>query len=367
MLSLTLQMRDINPEHWARLLGLMLPPPGGDPQPGAGRGALSLLARATAPQRVSRTALSPEMPAIVLTRGGQPVRIVRLGGGTLPVSELNGSVTQEALRALRHRRRLPFVAAVDLNQLPVLWAEAQSVVRIDDDYVAQQLAMLRVFREHLGRSVIVDPRLLGSVPIPTAGLLQRTFDRMLPDGRSLVFYLLEDGAVYTSLIVVKRAGDIELVTTHDAISDVRCGSTRDASAVLRAVSQRLAPPHIGVFLPLRVWQETLAGDRSAIARAMAARRAALDPAPAWLLALVGVGVVAEAATRSGRLAGQLLAASKLGARLLPGKATEKVVQTLSNPLDALGLDPWELLRWGRDWRRRVQLDRGGFAKLEEKR
>ena len=223
--------------------------------------------------------------------------------------------------------------------------------------------MLRVFRDALGKGVLVDPKLLGAAPIPQASLLQMTFDRMLPDRRSLVFYLLHGGAIYTSLIVAKNAGDIDLITTHDAIADrvPHLSSVRDARMVIQAVRERIARPHIGVFLPRSVWYETVDGDRSAIARAMAARRAVIDPAPAWLLAIVGAGVMAEAATRTGRLAGQLLSASRLGAQLFGSRRAEKLVQTLSNPLDALGLDPWEALRWGRDWRRRIQLDRARLA------
>jgi len=359
MISSRLQMRDINPEHWARLTDLLLPPPSAPKSNSkvGGGGPLSLLARATAPTPRSSTALSPEMPAIVLHRKGVIVRIFRLGGGALSPEGL--MVTQEGLRAFRRRNALPFVAAVDIEALPELWADAQSAVRFEDEYVVQQMAMLKVFRKALGKSVLVDPRLFGSVPLPSARMLQRTFDRMLPDGRSFVFYLTKDGALYTSVIAAKRDGDIHLVTTHDAIAHrvPSFGAIRpDAKRVLAAVKDCIAPPHIGVFLPLSVWHQTVAGDRSAIARALAGRRALLDPAPPWVLALVGVGAVAEAATRGGRLAGQLLAGSKLGARLF-GNKVEKLAETLSNPLEALGLDPWELLRWGRDWRRRVQLDR----------
>jgi hypothetical protein len=371
MISPTLEMREINPVHWRRLTELLLPPPGGDPTPRSGGGALSFISRATAPAKVSSTALSPAMPAVALVRGGQVLRIFQLGGGTLSHTELP-TVSQEELRAFRKRHHLPFVAAVDLDALPDLWSEVQARVSFDDDLVAQQLMMLQTFRRALGRSIWVDPMLFGAAPLPTYKVLQLTFDRMLPDRKSFVFYLTEAGQIWTSLIAVKRHGDLCLVTTHDAIAHrVRLSSIRsDAPAVLKAVSQEIAPPHIGVFLPLSVWHETAAGDRSAIARALAARRAAISPAPPWLLALVGVGAVAEAASRSGRLANTLLKTSRLGAQFLPGQASraaEKLVDTLSNPLEALGLDPWEMLRWGREWRRRVQLDRTIFTEHTEGR
>jgi hypothetical protein len=366
MISRDLRIEGIDPEGWAHLLSSLLPPPGGDPepQPLSSWGPLSRFTQESGPARQSTTALSRRPAALVLLRGERILRILSLGGGTLPAEELP-SASQEDLRALRRRLGLPFVAALDVEALPGLWAEAQSAVNLEEDFVAQELAMVRVFREALGRSVRVDPRLFGRIPLPSAALLQKTFNTLLPDGRSLIFYLVEGGRVWTSLIAVKQAGDIVLVTSHAAIADkVRFSSVRDARAVNQAVAERFAPPHIGLFLPLRTWHELVAGDRSAIARALPGRQAVLDPAPPWLLALVGAGTMAEAATRSVRFAGKLLAASGLGARFLPGgtEAAERLVQTVSNPLEALGLDPWDLLRWSRDWVRRIVLEREGLGR-----
>ncbi len=376
MISRDLELRDLDPEHWTNLHRLMHPPPGGDPQP-MGWSPLARFARPAAAPTPS-LALSPAMPALVLLKGGRVVRIVRWGGGTLPASELAlhrgasagreqgdlPAVTPEALRALRERHGLPFVAAVETEALAALWAEAQAAVNPNDDQVAQLLALARVLRGALGKSVHLDPPIGATLPLPSPALLQTTFNTVLPDDRSLVFYLTEGGRPWTSLIAVKRGGDVTLVTTHAAIADRVLFSDlrRDAPAVLRAVADRLAPPHLGVFLPLRVWHELVAGDRSAVARALAARTALLDPAPSWLLALVGAGAVAEAATRSARFAGKLLAGTRLGA-LLPGaEAASRLVQSAASPLEALGLDPWDLLLWARDWARRLELERERFRR-----
>jgi hypothetical protein len=364
MISPELRLCDIDPEGWANLMHLMRPPPGGDPAPSS-LGPLARLARATNAEQRSTTALSPEMPALVLCRGDRVLRIARLGGGTMPEGELT-SVSADVLRAFRKRHRLPLVVAVDVDALPELWADAQAAVRPGEDYVAQQLAMVRVLRQAIGQSVHVDPGIAGRLPLPGYAVLQTTFNQLLPDDRSFVFYLVDGGRVWTSLIAAKAGGDVYLVTSHAAVaSRVRFSSIRaDAPAVVRAVGERFDPVHIGLFLPLRVWHEAIAGDRSAIARALGGRQAVLDPAPSWLMALVGAGAVAEVATRSARLAGMLLSASGLGARLMPGgaAAAERLVQTVTNPLEALGLDPWDLLRWARDWARRLELEREVFGK-----
>jgi hypothetical protein len=358
MLSASIHLHHLDPEHFQNFTRLMHPPRGGDPEPGGG-GPLARLARATAPRPPSSSALSPHLPAVAVLRGERVVRLMQLGGGTFPLSELP-SGRPEDLRAFRKTHHLPFVVAVDADALPGLWAEVQARVEVGEDYVAQELAMVRVLREALGKTVRVDPRLFGVMPLPSYGLLQTTFNQILPDGRSFVFYLTDAGRLWTSLIAVKRGGDITEVVTHAALAgEVQFSSVADAKAVLRAVEARFAPPHLGLFLPLRTWHELVAGDRSAVARAMANRQAVLDPAPPWLLALVGVGAMAEAATRSVRLAGKLLSASGIGARFIPGgvQMAERLVQTMANPFEALGVDPWEVLRWSRDWARRIELDR----------
>jgi hypothetical protein len=359
VISAKLRLEAIDPVHWANLLRLMHPPPGGDPEPQVW-GPLDRLMKATAAPapREPSTALSPETPALALLRGERVLRIVRWGGGQLPASEL-ASPRQEDLRAFRKRHQLPFVAAVDLDALPALWAEAQAKVALGEDYVAQLLAMARVAREGLGKSLHLDPPVMGLMPIPSFSVLQTSFNTILPDNRSVVFYLLDGSRVWTSLIAAKRAGDIYLVTTHQAIADkVYFTDLRaHAPAVLKAVAERFDPPHLGLFLPLRVWQELVAGDRSAIARALTTRTAVVDPAPPWFLALIGAGAVAEAASRSARLAGRLLAGTRLGSLIPSGTAAEKLVHSVAHPFEALGLDPWELLRWARDWARRLELDR----------
>ena len=288
---------------------------------------------------------------VALVRGSQVVRLVRLGGGKLSVGSLRSAGLDE-LHAFRLRHGLPFVAAVDIDALPRLWADVQTAVHLDDDLVAQQLAVVRVLQRAVAaQELLVEPRLFGGQPIPPLPVVQATFDRVLPDRRSLVFYLVDRRRIWTSLIAVKRDGDIQLVTTHRAIADeVRFTSIHhDAPRVIEAVTRRYEPVHIGAFLPLSSWHRLIRGDRSAVARAISGRRCVLEPCPPWLLALVGVGVMSEAASHSVRMAGRLL--SRTG--LLPGTTAERLLSSVTSPLDALGVDPWEALAWGRDWTQRI--------------
>jgi hypothetical protein len=357
MIAADVRIDEIDPEHFANLVRLMDPPPGHDAAP-EGSGAFSLLDRFTRARPPSAESEKPTKPSevlhapvVVLCRGQSVLRVVRLGGGTVTPRTLR-SLAPTDLAAFRKAHQLSFVAVVDVSALPRLWADLQAAARFEDALALQVLALLRVLRAAIERGEIAfEPPLFSALPLPTPLLLQRTFDRLLPDGRSFVFYLVDRRRVWTSLIAVKRGGTIERVTTHRAIADaVRFESIpRDAPRVVAAVARRFVEPHIGLFLPLSSWHRLVWGDRSAIARAASTGQAVLDPCPPWLHALVGIGAMTEAASQSARLASRLLSRSGL----LPAPA-EKLIQSVTNPLEALGIDPWEAITWSRDWARRLR-------------
>ncbi|MCC6751618.1 MAG: hypothetical protein IT371_28460 [Deltaproteobacteria bacterium] len=353
MIAKELRIVDIDPQHLANLYRLVDPPGGSDTMP---PGFLDRLAPPPPGKEKDALYQGRQRPVLAFTRRGQVLRVVQLGGGTLPATSLRSAAPTD-LKAFRTAHNLPLVVAVDVDELPGLLAQAQNKVRLDEDLVAQALSALRVLSDALGGAIHVEPRLWEALPIPPYELLQATFDRLLPDDRSFVFYVVDRGRIWTSLIVRKRQGDIDLVTTHLSIAEQVPFSTirQDAPKIVAAVTKRFAPPHAAIFVPLGVWHQLLAGDRSIVARSMAARQTVIDPAPPWLLAIVGGGAVSEAATRSAQLVGKFLSSTGIGGRLFSGGA-EKLVQTMANPLEALGLDPWELLRWARDWARRIRLD-----------
>jgi hypothetical protein len=315
----------------------------------ARRGVWSKLAASTAPEPSEKNSYQGQ-PVVVLVRGDRILRVFRLGGGCVPLGLLK-SVRREELKRFRKKHRVPFVVVVRVESIPTLWTELQQVMgSAEDDFLAQGLAALRLLRNAESDSLIFEPRLFGDLPIPTYDAVQRSFNQMLPDDKTLVFYLIDQGRVWTSLIARKRAGDIDLITTHQGIEKtIRWDNYRTAAKeVLQEVGQRFAPPHVGLFLSLQVWSQFIHGDRSAIARAMATRKAIVDPAPAWLLALVGAAAFSDAANRSARLAGKLLSKTPFSGVLL-SEGAQRMMQRVANPLEALGLDPWDMIRWANNW------------------
>lgn len=347
MISRALRVEAFDSKNFSRLLQL-LDPAGED----AESGRAGWLDRVTGGSTEQGTLPSRAAPAaLVLLRGGQPRRIVLLGGGELPLTALPGVVDAAALGRLRKERGLAFVVALATEALPELAAEIQRQLRPRDDLAAQGLAALRLLQRALGRDVLVSPRLLGALPLPPYDLLQRTFDRIFPAGRSVLFYVFEGTQLHCSAILRKRGGDIDLVSSQRAFdAELRVRGLADLPRLRKLVAERYGEVHICMAVPLSAWRRFVAGDRSALARALASRQAVLDPAPAWLRALIGAGAVSEAATRSARFAGKLLSRSPLGSLL--GDKPERLVGKIGNPLEALGIDPFEFLRWGRSWSRR---------------
>jgi hypothetical protein len=353
-----------------RLLELLDPPPGASPRP-ATRERRGWLGRVTGVASSAEQPQDEQLPArtarsgLVLLRRGRAERILLLGagpdtppgwqrlGGTLqlPPSELP-EVSPAGLRQLRERERLAFVVVVHTEALPGLIGELSAQVNANADPVEIGLNAARTLQRALGRDVLLSPRLLGALPLPRYELLVRGFDRLLPDGRTTMFYVLDEGRVWTSIILRKRAGEIDLVSSQAALDDhQRVRSLADITRVRALVTRRYGPPHICLAVPLSAWRSFVSGDRSALARALATKQALLDPAPTWLHALIGAAAVSDAANRSARLAGKLLSRSPLGSLL--GGAPEKLAGKLANPLETLGIDPWELMKAGRAWTRRA--------------
>jgi hypothetical protein len=238
------------------------------------------------------------------------------------------------------------VIAIDRALIGELSAEIESVLKLDQDGVAQALVALRALIKRANKGVWTDPPLLELLPALGDGPLQRTFDLLVPDGSTLVAYVIEDdrSRVHTSIIALKDAGDIVLASQHRAIADVvsEPALARDwphaYKRVLAAVEERFAKPSIGLFLERATLLKVLTGPSDTLAREMNAKRIAIDPAPAWLLGLLGGAAVAAVAGR---------AASALAA-MLPQQARERAAslahraQQAVNPFGLLGFDPLEL-------------------------
>ena len=301
--------------------------------------------------------------ALAILDGDRVVRLVVAGHqarGAVDPSALRLPPTTAHLRAAARTLAVGAVIAIDVRALAEISAEIERTLTLDDDLVAAGLVALRALKERHGRSVWSEPPLLDLVPAPHFDPLQRTFDVLIPDDSALAAYVIADDrrSITASVIAVKRRGDIAHVTSHAAIADLvpEAVVARDwATAhkrVTKAIGERLAKPSLAVFLERATVDKLIVGPPDTLGRELNARRIVLDPAPAWLLGLLGSATVAAVAQRSvGALAALLPQAARERASELADRARTAMRESGAHPFALLGFDPIALWMTMRDYYR----------------
>ncbi|MGE5181229.1 MAG: hypothetical protein ACM31C_04170 [Acidobacteriota bacterium] len=331
MLSPELELRDLDARHWRNGWRLLVPPRVLD-QP---RWALVIVDGGI--ERVIKIVIAGPpadgVPHLESTRGS--IAPVPLPG-----------VAPAQLAAFAQQLGVGSVVVVERQLIATLSSEIEAALRPDQDGVAQALVALRALKKHAGKGLWTAPPVLDLLPAPAFDSVQRTFDLLVPDRSALVAYVIEDDRqkVHTSIIATKNGGDITCAASHRAIADLvpepslARGWEKGYKRVLAAVEERFAKPAIGVFLERATLLDVVTGPADQLARELNAKRVVIDPAPAWLLGLLGGAAVAAMAGR---------AASAL-AHMLPQSARDRASALASrakgaiDPFAMLGFDPIEL-------------------------
>jgi hypothetical protein len=330
VLARDLSLTDIDARHWRNWYGLLVPP-GVLHQP---RYAL-VIVESTEPLRLARVLVGGHA-----ARGAVPLDQVRLP-----------ALTPAALTALGRALDVGAVIALHTDAIARLSAEVEPQLRLDQDPVEQGLMVWRALKKLSGRGVWSEPHLLELLPAPSFEALQRTFDLLVPDGSALVAYVFEDDrrAVHASIVATKRGGDLTAAATHLAIDDLvdEAALARDwpkaYKRVLAAVEERFARPSIALFLERDTLLRVITGPGDQLARELNAKKVVIDPAPAWLLGLLGGATVAAFASRGARaLASMLPASARERASELAQRAQTAMKESGAHPFSLLGFDPLEL-------------------------
>lgn len=330
MISPELELRDLDARHWRNAWQLLVPPRVLN-QP---RWALVIIDGAV--DRVVKTIIC-----------GHDAR-----GSIAPVP-LPG-VGEKDLQAYAKQLGVRAVIVVDKPLVRHLSREIEGALSFDADGAAQGLVALRALKKYAGRGVWTEPPILDILPAPTIEPLQRTFDLLVPDRSAIVAYVIDDDRtrVHTSIIAVKDGGDIVTAAGHRAIADLIPEQTlaRDwlqgYKRVTAAVEERFAKPSVAVFLERGTLMKVLTGPSDTLAREYNAKGVIIDPAPAWLLGLLGGAAVAAMAGRAGRaLASMLPQSTRDIASALKNRAQTAMKESGANPFAMLGFDPIEL--WAR--------------------
>lgn len=275
------------------------------------------------------------LPLVVILDKGRPIKAVRADRGRVPLAELKW-YGPGALEKARQENGGAFLLAVELATARTVLRELEERVKLGEDGVAQALHVARAIHDHMGQGIYLSPRVLGGVPVPSYDAIQRTFDLLYPDDRSVVVYVFERQEIYTSLIAVKRRGDLTELTSHlpgaGAIGDWH----RDYPRLLQAAERRCAKPHLGVFIDLACWQRIASG-ASSVSRELAAKNLVLDPAPPWLLGLVAADAGAQVAKVGLGLLSRFVPSTVM-------KAAKDVAQAAAEkgPFALLGFNPFDV-------------------------
>jgi hypothetical protein len=311
---------DLSPREWKNLLRFVSTPA---PLPGEGARRAGGL--------------------VLLRSGGKVVKANHTGKGRVAPIAVE-STDAAALKALARAEGVRWVIVLEEGALDELMHRVQERVRMDQDTLAQGLEWPRAFRELLVEGKIaVHPRPLEGVPIPQPATLKRALDLAWPDDRTVVAALFEGSEVWTSLVLRKTRGVIDLVAGHRALGlhPAEVKSFLDYPRILSAVKHKFGEPHVGLFAERRVVQRLLADESNgAWAKAYARREVIVEPMTPWAGMLLGSGVMREAFDRSKKLLSRL---DPLGlAQPLARAAREKLTATVDFK-QVLGFDPFEVL------------------------
>jgi len=324
VLSAELDLADLDARHWINWWRLLVPP---------------------------RVLAQPPW-ALAILDAGTLVKVIITGKGSLdPLPAFPGV---KALAAFARALGVDAVVCVERDLIAQLSVEVERALRFDQDLAEQGLVALRALRKHAGHGIWTEPALLELLPAPAYEPLQRTFDLLVPDRSALVAYVIDDdrARIHASLIAVKQGGDIVRAATHRAISDLvpEVSFARDwqkqQKRVLAAVEERFAKPSVAIFLERATLMRVLTGPNDQLARELNAKHVSIDPAPAWLLGLLGGAAVAAMAGRAASaLASMLPQRARDRGRALADRAKSALEISGAHPFALLGFDPLEL--WAR--------------------
>lgn len=160
-------------------------------------------------------------------------------------------------------------------------------------YVAQWLVLLRALRQMVEVGDLrVWPNPVANVPVPSTRMAQRALDAVLPDDRALVLALFDRGRPYTSAVVRRRNGLIDLVAGPDLLiqwtGPLGGDWRRDHRVLTRAVERHVAPVHLGLFAEVSAVREALrSGEPGEWARQVTVRDVLFDPMPTSVKVALG--------------------------------------------------------------------------------
>ena len=225
---------DVDPGHWANLIGLFAE-------------------REPAPPGKAATF------ALVLTRDGQAVKAIHSARGVVRGYRLPASgKIQDVAKDLGADR----VAMGEVDAVARIYDAAQRAFAWDDDLDKQLIDMLNAGAAAEREAIRWHPRPPPRLRRVNYERLRRWFERLWPDGRTVAFVVFDQGQVHASLILGKEEGRVALLTTLAGVDTAGLAPGRwrkDARFLLARIAKAHGKPYLGLFLSRRTFQELRAG------------------------------------------------------------------------------------------------------------
>ena len=224
MISADIQVLDMHPEHWARLLRSMTPP--------GGLGSWVLLLEE---EGFVIHAVSSLMDMSDL-----------LGRSSLDAASLRVELGVDRILILEHGALRRIIKRVDAD------------LALGQDFLEQLLKIWGAFRSERGRGLRMDPPTPPGA-LPPFFLLKGLFQHIWPDDTSLVLYVVDEDLerTFTSLILRKRQGQLDLITSDRCLGEhgLRADDWhRDRGRSLELIRRKIAPCHAACFCSLEAWR-----------------------------------------------------------------------------------------------------------------
>jgi hypothetical protein len=217
-----------------------------------------------------------------------------------------------------------------------------------DDLVSQALVLVRAVREAFDTGALaLHPRPFAAVPVPTAAMVMRALDAVLPEGSAAIVATFDGDELATLVALRRNRGEIDRVLGPDRVlgwaGPLGGDWRRDHRHITDRVAEHLAPVHLGVYAQHADLHALLRNPApGAWAEAVATRHVVVQPSPPYVAVALGADAMRAAAVRSRELLRGIDALAPLVpfARLVRSRIGEiaSVTSTLGfDPLRALAL------------------------------
>jgi len=165
------------------------------------------------------------------------------------------------------------------------------------DFATRVMRFAHVVRElGNGNWLRIWPNPVPDLLLAAAPATKSALDYLLPDGRSAVLGVFDEGELWTGAVLRRRAGSVDVFAGPGAIAQwagpLGGAWRRDQRVLTRAVERELGSVHIGLFLELATARALFAGERAGDwAIAYASRALIVQPLPAYAAAGLGIDVL----------------------------------------------------------------------------